>query len=103
MLADLQPINLEVEVCLVQEDSDDCSEGIPKYAEITLTSSFDTNQTYQINESDFDQFGTYNLEIMPGRYLYKQHTLIQAMKMLQTSTCFTLLKRYLHQYVCRRQ
>ena len=69
MLADLQPINLEVEVCLVQEDSDDCSEGIPKYAEITLTSSFDTNQTYQINESDFDQFGIYNLDVMPGRYL----------------------------------
>ena len=68
MMADLQPVNVEIEVCLVEDDSGDCSEGIPKYADLTITSPFDNNATYKVNESDFDEFGTYSLEIMPGRY-----------------------------------
>ena len=68
MMADLQPINIDIEVCLVREISGDCSDGIPKYADITLLSPFDDNASYTINESDFDEFGIHNLEIMPGKY-----------------------------------
>ena len=68
MLADLQPISVAIEVCLVKEVSGDCSEGIPKYADLTINSPFNNNETYKLNESDFDEFGTYNLEIMPGKY-----------------------------------
>ena len=68
MMADLQPVSVVIEVCLVKDVSGDCSEGIPKYAEMTITSQFDVNATYKLGESDFDEFGTYNLEIMPGRY-----------------------------------
>ena len=68
MMADLQPVSVAIEVCLVKDVLGDCSEGIPKYADITITSQVDINASYKLGESDFDEFGTYNLEIMPGRY-----------------------------------
>jgi hypothetical protein len=68
MMADLQPVSVAIEVCLVKDVTGDCSEGIPKYADITITSQVDINASHKLGESDFDEFGTYNLEIMPGRY-----------------------------------
>ena len=69
MTADLQPISVELAVCLVKETSGDCSDSIPSFADITITSPFDDNLTYKLNESDFNESGFHTFDVMPGRYV----------------------------------
>ena len=64
----LEPTTFEISVCLVSEKSDNCDDGIPKYANIELISSF-KQQTivYELSEADFDEFGMTSVEVLPGR------------------------------------
>ncbi|MEC8540489.1 MAG: hypothetical protein VXY53_01455 [Candidatus Thermoplasmatota archaeon] len=68
LTANLEPVELQVSVCLVPEDSGDCSQGIPKFADVEIISMFD-NSDYFLNQTNFDGQGIANVDVMPGRYM----------------------------------
>ena len=60
LTANLEPVDLQVSVCLVSEGSGDCSQGIPKFADVEIISMFD-NSDYFLNQTDFDGQGIANV------------------------------------------
>ena len=68
LTSDLEPMNIEVMVCLVAESLGDCSEGTPKFANVEFIPSF-YNHTYNLTEVDFDEQGMSSLSVMPGTYV----------------------------------
>ena len=68
LTSDLEPMNIEVMVCLVAESLGDCAEGIPKFANVEFIPSF-YNHTYNLTEADFDEQGMSSLSVMPGTYV----------------------------------
>ena len=75
LTADLQPVTIDMTVCLVAEPTEDCTDGSPAFADFELVSAFDDNLTYTFGESDFDISGQTTAEIMPGTYtLRTQYT-----------------------------
>ena len=67
LTADLEPMDVEVMVCLVDEALGDCSNGTPKFANVEFIPSF-FNHTYNLSEDDFDGQGISSLSVMPGTY-----------------------------------
>ncbi len=67
LTSDQEPVTLQFSVCLVLEKTGSCTDSIPKYADIQIISEFDDN-TYNLNQSSFDDQGSSSIDLLPGLY-----------------------------------
>ena len=76
LTANIEPVSIDVYVCLSNDDVENCDESIPASAQIDLLSLGSNFDSYTLNMSDFDSDGKASLDVMPGSYqLIVNHTL----------------------------
>ena len=66
--ANIDPVSVDVYVCLSNDDVESCDGSITASADISLQSSGLSFDSYTLNSSDFDLNGKATFEVMPGSY-----------------------------------
>ena len=68
MTAVIEPIEIQVYVCLSNQESEICDQSYPAFGDILFSSTSSIMDSYSLNASDFDGSGSATLEILPGNY-----------------------------------
>ena len=68
LTSNLEPVSINVSVCLTVDQEDGCDQGTPKYADVTFNPISSNVKQYQLNATDFTSEGIASLDIMPGKY-----------------------------------
>ena len=76
LTANIEPVSIDVYVCLSNDDVEKCDQSIPASAQIDLLSMSSNFDSYTLNMSDFDSDGKASLDVMPGSYqMIVNHTI----------------------------
>ena len=68
LTAMIEPVEVEVFVCLSSVDLEQCDENYPAFANISFTPFTSLFPAYYVNSTDFDENGLATLEMLPGTY-----------------------------------
>ena len=68
LTAMIEPVGVQVFVCLSNDNIEQCDQNHPAFADITLTPFTSSFPSYIVNSTDFDENGLSTLDILPGTY-----------------------------------
>jgi uncharacterized repeat protein (TIGR01451 family) len=68
MTALIEPVEIQIYVCLSNEDIEQCDQNYPAFGDLSFTPFSLLFDSYTVNSSDFDENGNATLEILPGNY-----------------------------------
>ena len=68
MTALIEPVEIQIFVCLSNEDIEQCDQNYPAFGDLSFTPFSLLFDSYTVNSSDFDENGYATLEILPGNY-----------------------------------
>ena len=68
LIAMIEPVGVQVFVCLSNDNIEQCDQNHPAFADITLTPFTSSFPSYIVNSTDFDENGLSTLDILPGTY-----------------------------------
>ena len=76
LTANIEPVIIDVYVCLSNDDVETCDDISPAAAQVEIVAPSSDFKSYSLNTSDFDINGKASLELMPGSYqLIVNHSL----------------------------
>ena len=68
LTTNLELVSVNVSVCLTVDRDNGCSDGTPKYADVTFSPLTTNAGEYNLKQADFNSEGEAVLQIMPGKY-----------------------------------